>query len=376
MNNKKNKFKILINVVVFLVMFINLGLVKTVEGDTKEPSYYEPVERFGITAPLGFSGYDIESINVRAALNWQADSSYPLPPEVEFIHMLRVRNDLYSGVLASLPIIVPANLGEIWIVGNEPDTTYEDQDNVYAEVYAARYYEIATTIRGLDPSAKLVFGSIVQPTPVRLHYLEHAVNELVILSGSRESALALIDIWSIHAFILNEGGGWGTGLPLGCDPVPGSIDYCGDPLIITNLSDTYSIVLFTAGVIRFRNWMNSIGEREKPLWITEYGSLIPPIDLPEPPNYATVSDENTTAYMIDTFDFMLSAISDTTGFPPDDNHLVQRWFWYSLNDHRYSFGGSLFDPDNDKAITIVGEAFKAYTNRLIPKFVFLPIVYR
>ncbi len=114
----------------------------------------------------------------------------------------------------------------------------------------------------------------------------------------------------------------------------------------------------------------------KPLWITEYGSLFPPIDPPGRPNYATVSDEDTAAYMIDTFDFMLSAISDTTGFPADDNHLVQRWFWYSLNDHRYSFGGSLFDPDNDKAITIVGEAFKAYTNRLVPKFVFLPIVNR
>ncbi len=85
------------------MMFINLGLVKTVEGDTKEPPYYEPVERFGITAPLGFSGYDIESINVRAALDWNVDSSFPLPPEVEYIHMLRVRDDLYSGVLASLP---------------------------------------------------------------------------------------------------------------------------------------------------------------------------------------------------------------------------------------------------------------------------------
>ncbi len=40
-------------------------------------------------------------------------------------------------------------------------------------------------------------------------------------------------------------------------------DYWGEPLIITNFSDTYSIDLFTAGVVRFRNWMNSIGERDK-----------------------------------------------------------------------------------------------------------------
>ena len=73
------------------VMILNLGLVKTVEGNMLDPAYYQPVERFGITAPLGFSGYDFESINVRAALDWGADSSFPLPPDVEYIHVLRVR---------------------------------------------------------------------------------------------------------------------------------------------------------------------------------------------------------------------------------------------------------------------------------------------
>ena len=41
--------------------------------------------------------------------------------------------------------------------------------------------------------------------------------------------------------------------------------------------------------------------------------------------------------MIDTFDFLLSATDSSTGFPADADHLVQRWFWYSLNDHRYTF---------------------------------------
>jgi hypothetical protein len=44
---------------------------------------------------------------------------------------------------------------------------------------------------------------------------------------------------------------------------------------------------------------------------------------------------------------------------------VQRWFWYSLNDHRYNFGGSLFDPDNGNQITPVGQAFVDYSSPIL-----------
>ena len=53
------------------------------------------------------------------------------------------------------------------MVGNEPDTTYENQDALLPEVYADRYFELATIIRRLDPSARIAFGSVVQPTPIR-----------------------------------------------------------------------------------------------------------------------------------------------------------------------------------------------------------------
>lgn len=377
----KHKYKILKRLVTLFAsaaMILNLGLVKTVEGDTLEPAYYQPVERFGITAPLGFSGYDIESINVRAALDWGADSTFPLPPDVEYIHVLRVRNDLYDGVLASLATLIPANPGEVWIIGNEPDTTFGDQDNLFPEIYAARFYEIATTIRVLDPTAKIVFGSIVQPTPIRLHYLDLALNELANLSGSQENALALIDIWCIHAFILNEQvddpeNYWGTGLP------PGYQTDWGEPLIIlihSEISETYSIDKFMGFVEQFRIWMASKEEQNKPLWITEYGSLFPTREIPPPGYPGWPNTQDTINYMTDTFNYLLSATDSSTGFPVDANHLVQRWFWYSLNDHLDNFGGSLFDPDNNKEITMVGEAFRDYTYRLIPKFVFLPLVKR
>ena len=64
--------------------------------------------------------------------------------------------------------------------------------------------------------------------------------------------------------------------------------------------------------------------------------------------------------MLATFNFMLSATDDQTGLPGDGNQLVQRWFWYSLNEHRYTFGGTIFDPDNGNLPTWVGEKFIEY----------------
>jgi hypothetical protein len=188
-----------------------------------------------------------------------------------------------------------------------------------------------------------------------LRYLDRAWNRLVTDAGSPAAASNLIDIWSIHSFILNEkADNWGTGIPPGFE-----YDHA-DAVIITNFADTYTIHVFQQRLTSFRSWMATKGERDKPLWITEYGSLFPPIDPPGGPDYVNVSDPDTANFMLATFDFMLSATNDQTGLPSDGNRLVQRWFWYSLNDHRYNFGGSIFDPDNGKTLTWVGQAFRDY----------------
>jgi hypothetical protein len=344
--------------------------VKAIEPDP----YYEPIERFGITVPYP-SGVEslIESINVRAVLDWRMDdTNLTLPENVEYIHVIRVSDAAYGGgaLLASLPDIINNNLGEVWIIGNEPDRYYY-QDSVTAEVYAQRYYDIATLIKTLDPSAKIGFGSVVQPTPIRIRYLEKALNELEKLANNnRAEAMALIDIWSIHAFILNEHPdvSWGAGVPVGFEN-----DYY-DAIKITDFSDTYSIDIFSQSIFDFRSWMNSVGERKKPLWITEYGSLFPPID-PSDINYVNVDDSTTANFMISTFNFLLYSTDPEIGFIQDNNHLVQRWFWYSLNDYRYNFGGTLFDPENDNEITNVGESFKTFTNFLIwENKIHLPLV--
>jgi hypothetical protein len=352
-----NTLPLVRKIILFLVLFVLLVDTQNVNPDLQsvQAAAVDTVCRFGITSPLGSDGYDIASIGIGSYLDWGAISNPSLPTGVEYIRVLRLRDDLYQQTLDNLPGWVQANPGGVWVVGNEPDTTYGGQDALLPEVYADRFFELANIIRNNDPSALIAFGSVVQPTPIRLRYLQRAWDQLVADAESPAAASELIDLWSVHAFILNEQvGGWGTGIP------PGFETDHDDAIIITDLTDTYSIGIFQDRINAIRTKMEYFGERDKPLWITEYGSLMPPIDPPGGPDYYNVSDQDTADYMLATFNFMLSATNDQTGLPVDENRLVQRWFWYSLNDHRYNFGGSIFDPDDGNTLTLVGQAFQNY----------------
>jgi hypothetical protein len=330
------------------------------------------------------AGYEaqLEDLKAGAYLDFGRSLSPARPGGIEYIQVLRVRDDVYPSVLSELAALVAANPGASWEVGNEPDTTYENQDNLAPETYADRYYAIATQILSLDPTASVGFGTVVQPTPIRLRYLERAWLRLIDLAESQAAASALISFWNVHAFVLNEWPGeWGTGVPPGfvcepsaeggrcwddfqgpvfdCDANPAQ---CWLPVRVTDLGDTHDNAIFEARVSALRQWMAGIGEREKPLWITEYGSLLPPIDPPGGPDYQNIPDSETARFMTDSFDFLLNATDASTGDPSDGNRLVQRWFWYSLNDHRYTFGGTLYDPDNSRARTAVGTAWINYVD--------------
>ncbi len=326
--------------------------------------------RFGITAIPGLPGYEanLSSLKVGAFIDWSSMPSRSLPPDVEYVHVITVGGDVFDDATraAGAAALASANPGDYWQVGNEPDTAYYgqagiQQDNLAAEVYAHRFAVIAQAIKSADPTAKIGFGTIVQPTPIRLRYLDRAWMALIREVDSYAAVDQLIDFWSIHAFILNEiPGEWGTGIPKGFE------DDFGDAVSITSFTDTYSIALFKLRVEAMRRWMRDRGQQDKALWITEYGSLFPPIDPVGGPNYVNVSDATTADYMLQTFDYMSSATSAGMGMPSDGNRLVQRWFWYSLNDHRYYFGGTLFDPDNAGALTPVGSKFISYTAPLPP----------
>lgn len=327
--------------------------------------------RFGIAAVPGLPGYhtDLNPLKVGAFIDWAPESSRSLPAEVDYIHVISVRGDSFNDTAraAEAAALAAANPGDYWQVGNEPDTSYYGgngvtQDNITAETYAHRYRVIAEAIKNADPTAKIGFGSIVQPTPIRLRYLDRAWSALLIETDSYSTADRLVDFWSIHAFILNEiPNQWGTGVPKGFED-----DY-SDAVAITNFADTYSISLFQQRILAMRRWMRDRGQRDKALWITEFGSLFPPIDQPGGPDNVNVSDAVTANFMVQTFNYLNSATHSSLGLPSDGNRLVQRWFWYSLNDHRYYFGGSLYDPDNGGAVTPVGSKFIQYVASLTPE---------
>ena len=324
---------------------------------------------FAITVPDGITNYDLSSIGVGSYLDWGINRNRSVASNIGYSRVILVDNKSYTQSALTLPTKLSANPGAVWIIGNEPDSEVSYQDHVTAETYAERFFTLATAIRQSDPTAKIGFGTVIMPTPVRLFYLDKVITRLTQLAGDRATALALIDIYSIHAFLLNEeplyndagqNVSWGAGVPLGYDaatwPKPEVLDG----------SQTIDITKFQARIIAFRQWMQKLGQQNKPLWITEYGSLLP--------TFLNISDEESAAYMEQTFNFMLGTKDAALGYAGDDNRLVQKWYWYSLNGRVDHFGGSLYDPLTLN-LTAVGEHFISYNPSLAAVPVVDPDVY-
>jgi hypothetical protein len=122
----------------------------------------------------------------------------------------------YSPSGDTLAAIIAANPGSLWLVGNEPDCIY--QDNVLPQNYARAYHDAYVFIKQHDPTARVAVGGIVQPTPLRMHYLDIVLNTYSSLYGE---ALPT-EVWHIHLFILREASCavhpeacWGSEIPPG-----------------------------------------------------------------------------------------------------------------------------------------------------------------
>jgi hypothetical protein len=203
---------------------------------------------------------------------------------------------------------------------------------VAPEVYAQRYQAVYTALKAVDPSARVGIGGIVQPSPVRLEYLDRMVVAYQQDYGSAPPA----DFWAIHAFVLNEKPGeWGAGMPVDDRVRP----YQAAPEVIApEAADSFAI--FTRHVAAFRSWMADHGQRDKPLWITEYGVLMP---SDSSRGYFSISLDRTRAFMQSTFAYLQTAQDAATGLPADRDRLVQRWYWWTLSYDPRTSGGGLYD---------------------------------
>jgi hypothetical protein len=335
------------------------GTVRTIaSGQHFLPPYPNPRDRFGFDSETSdpLTNYDVAALNAGWYSNWGASLNPAHPDRLTYVQLIRFKAgaDKYDPAQVTvspskdtIARIAAAHPGSLWMMSNEPDSTYQGNP-ILPEVYAHVYHEFYHYIKGLDPTALIANGGIVQPTPCRIEYLDIVWDTYY----QAYSETLPVDVWNIHAFILREVyGEWGASTPPGVDPSC-AMDYA--------IRDGDDIEIFRENLIAFRQWMKDKGDQDKPLIISEYGILWP----------SWLNDEDghgwsaarVSHYMTQTFDLFLYEAFPDLGCPEDGYRLAQAWAWYSLSDTYYD-SGKLFNPTTG-ALTGVGQAYSAYTAAL------------
>ncbi|PKO23495.1 MAG: hypothetical protein CVU38_03850 [Chloroflexi bacterium HGW-Chloroflexi-1] len=297
--------------------------------------------RVGVGLPLGaIEDYDWGQGAPGWYLNWRVMPDPPQPEGIRFAQMVRIRADGFRPTLDVITAAARANPGALWLIGNEPDVIW--QDNATPEQYAASYGVLYQAIKAADPTAQVAIGGVSQPTPLRMAYLDRILAAYRAQYGGEMP----VDVWNVHAFILREeSDSWGVGIPPGMAVDRGQL---------YEISDHADMAIFRRQIEDFRRWMAERGWRDKQLIVTEYGVLMPE-SYGFPP-------ELVGQFMTDTFDYFLTARDPDTGYPADDDRLVQAFCWYSVADtdapNHYPTP-NLFDPQT-RAVTAVGEVFRDY----------------
>lgn len=269
-------------------------------------------------------------------LDWHIDPAPVELAELEFAQLYAMRRENIPLRREQIAQVLAANPGALWLAGNEPDVIW--QDNKTPEEYAQLYHQLYTFVKTLDPSAQVAIAGVSQVTPLRLQYLEAVMAAYERLYNQRMP----VDVWNVHAFILREErDAWGVSIPPGFDVDQG---------MLWEIEDHDNLDLFRQQIVDFRRWMARQGERDKPLIISEFGILMP-ADYGFPP-------QQVARFMVETFDYLLTAADPEIGYPADDNRLVQRLTWYSLSDTVYPTS-NLVDPVTGE-MTLLGQTFADY----------------
>lgn len=297
-------------------------------------------DRFGVCVSGEVSNYDLSLLHIRWYQDWRFRTAPPRPGGVTYYQLVRARP--FPPNWASLQLAVQENPGSVWMIGNEPDCIH--QDNLLPGEYAQVYHDIYVFIKGIDPTAQISAVGIVQPTPLRLRWLDMVLDAY----QSRYGTPMPVDAWNIHNQILQEKrGDWGCDIPPGISVDEGRL---------YSVTDNASATVFAQHVRDFRAWMVARGHRDKPLVISEYGVLMPSSYFPN-------GDQAIIDFMTSTLDWMLQTTDGSVGFLADSNRLVQRWAWFSL-DHPWN--GQLMVPGSPfpGTLTVFGQAYKSYVEAL------------
>jgi hypothetical protein len=320
------------------------------------PPYPNPRDRFGVDSlrndPL--TNYDVAQLNAGWYTDWGANRNPPHPDGLTYAQVIRLKAGpdprdpaqvTVSPGRSTIANIAAEHPGSLWMLGNEPDSYFQGTP-LYPDVYAHVYYEFYHYIKGLDPTALIANGGIVQPTPCRLEYLDIVWDTY----QQAYSETMPVDAWNIHAFTLHEASSsWGAKWPPGVDPSC-AMSY--------SIPDSLDIDILRQNLIAFRQWMKDKGEQNKPLVISEYGILWPNWLLDD---YVPNPTASVSQFMVQTFDMLLYETYPDVGYPEDGYRLVQTWAWYSISETYYN--GKLFNPTT-RQLTALGNTYANYTAAL------------
>ena len=317
-----------------------------------------PLCRFGVGGPGNTPSYPIQPLRLGWYVDWTVNVNASPLTGMDYLPMVRLvqtGSDSYSyspdqSVLVTMATNRP---GMTWLIGNEPDRR-RWQDDLEPHVYAKAYHDLYHLLKAADPTAQIAAGGIVQPTPVRLLYLDMILDNY----RQRYGVPMPVDVWNIHAFILRERSCqyypedcWGAEIPPGIDWPQGEL---------YDIQDNDNLDIFKQFVQNFRAWMASRGYQDRPLIITEFGVQMPAM-------YGFTA-QRVNAYMNATFDYLRTA-TGSTGYPADGYRLVQRWAWYSLTDS--TFNGWLFASLTQR--TVFGDNWAAYVAQINPQVNLAPV---
>lgn len=322
--------------------------------------------RFGVNALDAVNLPSLADMRVGWYMNFHTAEEPPQPAGMEYMQLIAVERDTeatysYSPAGAELLEVIAANPGSKWLIANEPDSPW--QGNLTPQLYANAYHELYQLVKGADPTAQLIPASIIQATELRLLYLDEVLLSYQEQFGEKMPA----DGWSIHNYVLSEIDCdafpellcWGAFIPPGIDRTHGEI---------WQFKDNDRVDIFIERIPRFRQWLADNGYRGQPLYLTEYGVLVPPGYQDE--NGEMFPPARVNAFMDATYDYLLTATDPELGDPNDGYRLVQQWAWFS--DIDTSFNGVLFDKENNYARTAIGDFYASYTAGIEEEVDFYP----
>lgn len=354
----------------FVLLIIGLGVsahpasvssfASFASGEFFFPPYPSDSDRMGIGSSIGMYN---PVLKAGWYMDWGANSNPPHPDGMEYVRTISFnihdtgtvcvgrqapawqRSQVTESITGTALIDnLRANPGALWLIGNEPDSIYNGSP-IMPELYAELYHEFYTFIKAQDPSARVAIGAIVQPSPLRLEYLDKVLNHYQSLYGEKLPTA----LWNMHMYTLREVAcEYGSGTPPGATSNGWLYD-------LYQWSDFNLLQQHLPGM---RQWMAAHGERDKPLIITEFGVLVPDNGKycrdPNDPS-SCITQETSRDYLRDTINYLLTTTDANTGYPADGNRLIQMWAWYSLYDSYYGYGGNLVNSDG--TLTPAGQAF-------------------